>query len=82
MAVAAWIFKVRSGIDGLEFHGQQGLNAQVVQQGEGLSTLILGTPPMAAIFFLGSPVNFNTYIGMVGHFAAGVAEKPGGAGAG
>ena len=50
---------------------------QLVQLGEGLFTLILTTPPMAAVFFQG----FSAYIGMVGHFAAGVAEKPGDAGA-
>ncbi|WP_057638206.1 type IV secretion system protein [Stenotrophomonas ginsengisoli] len=85
VAVAAWASKGLSSIEGLEFLDQQGLTAQAVQQGGMgliLSTLILATPPMAAMFFQGSLGNFSTYNGMGGQFAAGVAEKPGGAGAG
>lgn len=80
VAVAAWASKGLSSIDGLEFLGQQGLNAQAVQQGGMgliLSTLILATPPMAAMFFQGSLGNFSPYAGMGGQFSQATNAPPG-----
>jgi type IV secretion system protein VirB6 len=80
VAVAAWASKGLSALEGLEFLGQQGLNAQAVQQGGMgliLSTLILATPPMAAMFFQGSLGNFSPYAGMGGQFSQAASSPPG-----
>ncbi|MGN0858384.1 MAG: type IV secretion system protein [Stenotrophomonas sp.] len=82
VAAAVWASKLVSGIDalGLDLIGQQGLNAQAVQQGGMgliLSTLILATPPMAAMFFQGSLGNFSPYAGMGGQFSQATTAPPG-----
>lgn len=82
VAAAMWIGKMISGMDvlGLDIVSQQGLNAQAIQQGGMgliLSTLILATPPMAAMFFQGSLGNFSTHAGMGGQFSrAGDGSPP------
>lgn len=74
VAAAVWTSNILSNIPGLglDLLGQQGLNAQAVQQGGMgliLSTLILATPPMAAMFFQGSLGNFSPYAGMGSQFS-------------
>lgn len=74
VAFAVWTSNILSNIPGLglDLLGQQGLNAQAVQQGGMgliLSTLILATPPMAAMFFQGSLGNFSPYAGMGSQFS-------------
>lgn len=85
VAAAVWTSNILSNIPGLglDLLGQQGLNAQAVQQGGMgliLSTLILATPPMAAMFFQGSLGNFSTYNGMGGQFGGAVNAQTGSSG--
>ena len=85
VAAAVWTSNILSNIPGLglDLLGQQGLNAQAVQQGGMgliLSTLILATPPMAAMFFQGSLGNFSTYNGMGGQFSGAVNAQTGSSG--
>ena len=85
VAAAVWTSNILSNIPGLglDLLGQQGLNAQAVQQGGMgliLSTLILTTPPMAAMFFQGSLGNFSTYNGMGGQFGGAVNAQTGSSG--
>ena len=85
VAFTVWTSNILSNIPGLglDLLGQQGLNAQAVQQGGMgliLSTLILTTPPMAAMFFQGSLGNFSTYNGMGGQFGGAVNAQTGSSG--
>ena len=85
VAFAVWTSNILSNIPGLglDLLGQQGLNAQAVQQGGMgliLSTLILTAPPMAAMFFQGSLGNFSTYNGMGGQFGGAVNAQTGSSG--
>lgn len=64
----------------LDVIAQQGLSTQAVQQGGMgliLSTLIISTPPMAAMFFQGALGNFSPYTGVGGQFNTATSAPPG-----
>lgn len=81
VAAAIWTTHMLSMPElGLNVMSQQGLTSQALQQGGMgliLSTLILATPPMAAMFFQGALGNFSPYAGMGGQFGAATSAPPG-----
>ena len=84
VGAVVWLRGVIDGPAGLD---SQGITTQTLQQGGMgliLSTLILATPPMAAMFFQGALGNFSPYAGMGGQFngAASPAHANGMAGSG
>lgn len=80
VAAAIWVTNGVSTLLGLDASGSQGLTSQTLQQGGMgliLSTLILATPPMAAMFFQGALGNFSPYAGMGGQFTGAATAPPG-----
>lgn len=81
VAAAIWLPNlVAHFAPNLDVIAQQGLNAQAVQQGGMgliLSTLILSTPPMAAMFFQGALGNFSPFVSMGGQFNGATNGPPG-----
>lgn len=81
VAAAIWTTHMLSMADlGLDVVSQQGLTSQAMQQGGMgliLSTLILATPPMAAMFFQGALGNFSPYAGVGSQLGAPATAPPG-----
>jgi type IV secretion system protein VirB6 len=80
VAAAVWTTSGLLSLIDPNMSSDQGFTSQSLQQGGMgliLSTLILATPPMAAMFFQGALGNFSPYAGMGGQFGAAATSPPG-----